>query len=92
MNFIMWMMFLGGLLGMLLNWEHILIMLLCLEFMNLGILYCIFILMMMGNLSLNLILYMFFIVCEAGLGLSVLVGSVYFYGNDSVSSMILLKC
>nr|YP_009480302.1 NADH dehydrogenase subunit 4L [Reticulinasus faini]AIZ58552.1 NADH dehydrogenase subunit 4L [Reticulinasus faini] len=92
MNFIMWMMFLGGLLGMLLNWEHILIMLLCLEFMNLGILYCIFILMMMGNLSLNLILYMFFIVCEAGLGLSILVGSVYFYGNDKISSMILLKC
>nr|YP_010535502.1 NADH dehydrogenase subunit 4L [Alectorobius cerradoensis]UYB78245.1 NADH dehydrogenase subunit 4L [Alectorobius cerradoensis]UYB78258.1 NADH dehydrogenase subunit 4L [Alectorobius cerradoensis] len=84
--------FFGGLVSILLNRNHILILLLCLEFMYLGILYCIFMGVGLECGNLNLIIYMFLIVCEAGLGLSILVSIVYFYGNDSVDSMVLLKC
>nr|YP_010535684.1 NADH dehydrogenase subunit 4L [Alectorobius rioplatensis]UYB78596.1 NADH dehydrogenase subunit 4L [Alectorobius rioplatensis]UYB78609.1 NADH dehydrogenase subunit 4L [Alectorobius rioplatensis] len=92
MNLIGGVIFFSGLLGILLNRKHILILLLCLEFMYLGILYCIFMSMGMELGGLNLIVFMFMIVCEAGLGLSILVSIVYYYGDDSVNSMILLKC
>lgn len=84
--------FFRGLLGILLNRRHILILLLCLEFIYLGILYCIFIEISIEWGGLNLIIYIFLIVCEAGLGLAILVKIVYYYGDDKVNSIILLKC
>nr|UYL27232.1 NADH dehydrogenase subunit 4L [Alectorobius spheniscus] len=84
--------FFGGLVSILLNREHILILLLCLELMYLGILYNMFMGAMMMDMWLNLILFMFLVVCEAGLGLSVLVSGVYYYGNDKVSSILVMKC
>nr|YP_010535606.1 NADH dehydrogenase subunit 4L [Alectorobius mimon]UYB78453.1 NADH dehydrogenase subunit 4L [Alectorobius mimon]UYB78466.1 NADH dehydrogenase subunit 4L [Alectorobius mimon] len=92
MNLIGGMVFFGGLLSILLNRSHILILLLCLEFMYLGVLYSIFVGVGQMSFSLNVIVFMFFVVCEAGLGLSILIGSVYFCGNDKVSSVILMKC
>nr|YP_010535632.1 NADH dehydrogenase subunit 4L [Alectorobius peropteryx]UYB78505.1 NADH dehydrogenase subunit 4L [Alectorobius peropteryx]UYB78518.1 NADH dehydrogenase subunit 4L [Alectorobius peropteryx] len=86
------MVFLGGVLSILMNRGHVLILLLCLEFMYLGIMFCIFVGMSVINFNINVILLMFFIVCEGGLGLSILVGAVYFYGNDKVSSVLLVKC
>nr|YP_010535710.1 NADH dehydrogenase subunit 4L [Ornithodoros tabajara]UYB78648.1 NADH dehydrogenase subunit 4L [Ornithodoros tabajara]UYB78661.1 NADH dehydrogenase subunit 4L [Ornithodoros tabajara] len=84
--------FLGSLLSILLNRSHILVVLLCLEFMYLGVLYCLFMGVGLMSNGLSLIMFMFFVVCEAGLGLSILVGSVFFYGNDKIDSLILLKC
>nr|UYB78583.1 NADH dehydrogenase subunit 4L [Alectorobius rietcorreai] len=92
MNLIGGVIFLGGFVSILMNRKHILILLLCLEFMYLGVLYCMLVGMGFVNFNLNLVVFMFFVVCEAGLGLSILVGSVFFYGNDKVGSMILLKC
>nr|YP_010535489.1 NADH dehydrogenase subunit 4L [Alectorobius atacamensis]UYB78193.1 NADH dehydrogenase subunit 4L [Alectorobius atacamensis] len=86
------MIFLGGFLSILLNRKHILILLLCLEFMYLGVLFCIFTGSGMGWNMMGLIVFMFLIVCEAGLGLSILVSIVYYYGDDKIGSMILLKC
>nr|YP_009346077.1 NADH dehydrogenase subunit 4L [Ogadenus brumpti]AMX74049.1 NADH dehydrogenase subunit 4L [Ogadenus brumpti]AMX74062.1 NADH dehydrogenase subunit 4L [Ogadenus brumpti] len=86
------MIFVVGLFSLLLNQKHFLMLLLCFEFMNLGCL--ILLMLMMGEMEffLNLILFLIVIVCEASLGLSVLVVSVYFYGNDMVGSYVLLKC
>nr|YP_010535541.1 NADH dehydrogenase subunit 4L [Alectorobius fonsecai]UYB78310.1 NADH dehydrogenase subunit 4L [Alectorobius fonsecai]UYL27219.1 NADH dehydrogenase subunit 4L [Alectorobius fonsecai] len=92
MNLIGGVVFFSGLLSLVLNRKHILILLLCLEFMYLGILYCMLIYGGVIDLSLNLIVFMFFIVCEAGMGLAILVSSVFFYGNDKLGSMNLIKC
>nr|YP_010535593.1 NADH dehydrogenase subunit 4L [Alectorobius microlophi]UYB78427.1 NADH dehydrogenase subunit 4L [Alectorobius microlophi]UYB78440.1 NADH dehydrogenase subunit 4L [Alectorobius microlophi] len=92
MNLIGGLIFFGGLLSILLNRKHVLLLLLCLEFMYLGVMYCIFLGSGMVGGNLNLIVFMFLLVCEAGLGLSILVGNVYYYGNDSMDSMFLLKC
>nr|QLD96916.1 NADH dehydrogenase subunit 4L [Ogadenus brumpti ssp. 1 BJM-2017]QLD96929.1 NADH dehydrogenase subunit 4L [Ogadenus brumpti ssp. 1 BJM-2017]UYB77907.1 NADH dehydrogenase subunit 4L [Ogadenus brumpti]UYB77920.1 NADH dehydrogenase subunit 4L [Ogadenus brumpti] len=84
--------FTTGLFTMLLNQKHFLMFLLCLEFMNLG---CFVLLLMNVSISsffLNLILFLIIIVCEASLGLSVLVVGVYYYGNDKMGSFNLLKC
>nr|AIZ58513.1 NADH dehydrogenase subunit 4L [Alectorobius capensis]AIZ58526.1 NADH dehydrogenase subunit 4L [Alectorobius capensis]AMX74141.1 NADH dehydrogenase subunit 4L [Alectorobius capensis]UYB78219.1 NADH dehydrogenase subunit 4L [Alectorobius capensis] len=86
------MIFLGGVVSILLNRKHVLILLLCLEFMYLGVMYCIFLGSGLMGEMLNLIMFMFLIVCEAGLGLSILVSSVYFYGSDKVESILILKC
>nr|YP_009536368.1 NADH dehydrogenase subunit 4L [Ornithodoros hermsi]AYN50646.1 NADH dehydrogenase subunit 4L [Ornithodoros hermsi]UYB78375.1 NADH dehydrogenase subunit 4L [Ornithodoros hermsi] len=84
--------YVSGFLSILLNRSHILALLLCLEFMYLGVLYNILMFVSFKMFFTNMIMFMIFIVCEAGLGLSILVVSVYFYGNDKLSSMILVKC
>nr|UYL27206.1 NADH dehydrogenase subunit 4L [Alectorobius amblus] len=84
--------FFTGLLSILFNRKHVLILLLCLEFMYLGILYCVLMGNMMVEMWLNMIMFMFLVVCEAGLGLSILVSGVYYYGNDKVSSVLVMKC
>nr|AHF21622.1 NADH dehydrogenase subunit 4L [Argas sp. SpringbokSA-QMS95171] len=84
--------FMFGFLSFLVNHKHMLMLLLCFEFMYL----CTFILLMLivglSGMFLNVILYLIIIVCEASLGLSILVVAVFFYGNDKVSSMSILKC
>nr|YP_008999625.1 NADH dehydrogenase subunit 4L [Antricola mexicanus]AHF21661.1 NADH dehydrogenase subunit 4L [Antricola mexicanus] len=92
MNLIGSLIFIGGLLSILMNRKHVLILLLCLEMMYIGIMYCVFVGICSWGSMLNMIVLMFFIVCEAGLGLSILVGNVFFYGNDKVSTMVLIKC
>nr|YP_009537775.1 NADH dehydrogenase subunit 4L [Ornithodoros coriaceus]AYN59507.1 NADH dehydrogenase subunit 4L [Ornithodoros coriaceus] len=84
--------FVVGFLGILMNWKHLLIFLLCLEFMYLGVFFNMLVLMGFSLFFSNLLVFMIFVVCEAGLGLSVLVMGVYFYGNDSINSMSFLKC
>nr|YP_009536355.1 NADH dehydrogenase subunit 4L [Ornithodoros parkeri]AYN50633.1 NADH dehydrogenase subunit 4L [Ornithodoros parkeri]AYN59520.1 NADH dehydrogenase subunit 4L [Ornithodoros turicata] len=81
-----------GLMSIFLNWSHILILFLCLEFMYLGILYNVVLLGGFKGDFLSMILFMILVVCEAGLGLSILVLGVYFYGNDKLNSVILMKC
>nr|YP_009000434.1 NADH dehydrogenase subunit 4L [Otobius megnini]AHF21635.1 NADH dehydrogenase subunit 4L [Otobius megnini]AIZ58591.1 NADH dehydrogenase subunit 4L [Otobius megnini]UYB78414.1 NADH dehydrogenase subunit 4L [Otobius megnini] len=81
-----------GLLGFLMNWKHILVMLLSLEFMYLGVLFSVFLLMSMQENFFNLLVFMVFVVCEAGMGLSVMILGVFFYGNDKFNSLVLMKC
>nr|YP_010535554.1 NADH dehydrogenase subunit 4L [Ornithodoros furcosus]UYB78323.1 NADH dehydrogenase subunit 4L [Ornithodoros furcosus]UYB78336.1 NADH dehydrogenase subunit 4L [Ornithodoros furcosus] len=84
--------FVFGVLSMVLNRKHILILLLCLEFMYLGVLYNVFLVVNYNSLFIDMVIFMVFIVCEAGMGLSILVTSVFYHGNDSVGTMMLLKC
>nr|YP_010934988.1 NADH dehydrogenase subunit 4L [Ornithodoros improvisus]WKW52636.1 NADH dehydrogenase subunit 4L [Ornithodoros improvisus] len=81
-----------GLMSIFLNRKHILILLLCLEFMYLGVLFNIFMLANFDDFFVNVIIFMILVVCEAGMGLCILVASVYYYGNDKLKSMILLNC
>nr|YP_009480289.1 NADH dehydrogenase subunit 4L [Argas walkerae]AIZ58500.1 NADH dehydrogenase subunit 4L [Argas walkerae] len=84
--------FMFGLLSFLMNHKHLLMLLLCFEFMYL----CVFILLIMvvgmTGMLLNVVIFLIVIVCEASLGLSLLVLSVFFYGSDKLNSVFMLKC
>nr|YP_009000473.1 NADH dehydrogenase subunit 4L [Ornithodoros brasiliensis]AHF21687.1 NADH dehydrogenase subunit 4L [Ornithodoros brasiliensis]QZP40890.1 NADH dehydrogenase subunit 4L [Ornithodoros brasiliensis] len=84
--------YVSGFFSVLLDRKHILILLLCLEFMYLGVLFNIFVLESYDGIFVDIIMFMVFVVCEAGMGLSILVMSVYYYGNDKLDSLVLLKC
>nr|UNO54387.1 NADH dehydrogenase subunit 4L [Argas persicus] len=84
--------FMFGLMSFLMNHSHLLMLLLCFEFMYL----CVFIMLAMTigttGFMMNVIIYLIIIVCEASLGLSLLVVSVFFYGSDKLNSIFMLKC
>nr|YP_010535736.1 NADH dehydrogenase subunit 4L [Ornithodoros asperus]UYB78752.1 NADH dehydrogenase subunit 4L [Ornithodoros asperus]UYB78765.1 NADH dehydrogenase subunit 4L [Ornithodoros asperus] len=82
----------SGLISFMFNQKHLLMVLMCLEFMYLGILINVIIVMGYKDLFIDVLMFMILVVCEAGLGLSILVSSVYFYGSDSLNVMSLLKC
>nr|YP_009480276.1 NADH dehydrogenase subunit 4L [Navis striatus]AIZ58461.1 NADH dehydrogenase subunit 4L [Navis striatus]AIZ58474.1 NADH dehydrogenase subunit 4L [Navis striatus]AMX74128.1 NADH dehydrogenase subunit 4L [Navis striatus]QLD97033.1 NADH dehydrogenase subunit 4L [Navis striatus]QLD97046.1 NADH dehydrogenase subunit 4L [Navis striatus] len=81
-----------GLLSLLINHKHFLMLLLCFELMYLGIFILLLQMTVLLSFFLNLILYLIIIVCEASLGVSILVASVYYYGNDKLGVFSLLKC
>nr|YP_010535528.1 NADH dehydrogenase subunit 4L [Ornithodoros erraticus]UYB78284.1 NADH dehydrogenase subunit 4L [Ornithodoros erraticus]UYB78297.1 NADH dehydrogenase subunit 4L [Ornithodoros erraticus] len=85
-------MYMFGGFTLIINQSHILMVLLCLEFMYLGILYTVVLLMSFSECFVSIIVFMILVVCEAGLGLSILVMSVFFYGNDKLSAISILKC
>nr|NP_996548.1 NADH dehydrogenase subunit 4L [Ornithodoros porcinus]AIZ58630.1 NADH dehydrogenase subunit 4L [Ornithodoros porcinus]BAD12478.1 NADH dehydrogenase 4L [Ornithodoros porcinus] len=87
----MFMFFSGG-LSLLMNRKHVLLVMLGLEFMYLGVMINIFFVCGVSKVFLLLIVFMVVVVCEAGMGLSILVLSVYFYGSDSISMISLLSC
>lgn len=80
-----------GLLVLLVNRRHVIIILLCFEYMYLGIFILIVFSLIFFTLT-KVILYLIIIVCEARLGLGILVSINFYYGNDKLSSIILLKC
>nr|QZL38233.1 NADH dehydrogenase subunit 4L [Macrotritopus defilippi] len=85
-------MYLCGLFVLMFQWKHILNILLGFEVLTLsGVFVFIF---SWGIMSLNLylvIIMIVFSVCEATLGLSLLVSFIRIHGNDYVSSMSLYK-
>nr|YP_009480315.1 NADH dehydrogenase subunit 4L [Ornithodoros savignyi]AIZ58733.1 NADH dehydrogenase subunit 4L [Ornithodoros savignyi]AIZ58746.1 NADH dehydrogenase subunit 4L [Ornithodoros savignyi] len=83
--------FSGG-FSMLMNRSHVLLMMLSLEMMYLGVMVEIVVVCGMGDFFLMLLVFMVMVVCEASLGLSILVLSVYFYGSDSFQVINLLGC
>lgn len=80
-----------GIITLLVNRNHIMIVLLRFEFIYLGI-FLIIILSIMFINFIKVILYLIIIVCEARLGLRMLVLINYFYGNDKLLRIVLLKC
>nr|YP_010535723.1 NADH dehydrogenase subunit 4L [Ornithodoros tartakovskyi]UYB78674.1 NADH dehydrogenase subunit 4L [Ornithodoros tartakovskyi]UYB78687.1 NADH dehydrogenase subunit 4L [Ornithodoros tartakovskyi] len=82
----------SGLVSLMFNQNHFLMILMCLEFMYLGVLINVVILMGYKGLFIDVLMFMILVVCEAGLGLSILVSGVYFYGSDKLNVMSLLKC
>nr|UOK09822.1 NADH dehydrogenase subunit 4L [Ixodes confusus] len=88
---IAFMMYMVGLLVMMVNRSHVMIILLCFEYMYLGIFITMIFLLMFFSL-VKVILFLIIIVCEASLGLGMLVFMNFYYGNDKLSSTILVKC
>nr|AQD17659.1 NADH dehydrogenase subunit 4L [Oryzaephilus surinamensis]QCP68868.1 NADH dehydrogenase subunit 4L [Oryzaephilus surinamensis]UNH68025.1 NADH dehydrogenase subunit 4L [Oryzaephilus surinamensis] len=89
--FIYWWFFFCGLVSFSLNRNHLLLVLLSLEFIILSLYYFIFnfLIVYSGELYLSMV-YIVVSVCEGVLGLSVLVSMVRCYGNDNFLSFTLL--
>nr|YP_010324868.1 NADH dehydrogenase subunit 4L [Ixodes nuttallianus]UNO53789.1 NADH dehydrogenase subunit 4L [Ixodes nuttallianus] len=84
-------MYLIGLMTFLKNRFHLMIMLLSFEFIYLSLFMMINLVVLIDTYLLILV-YLMMIVAEAGLGLSLMVIMSFFYGNDKVSSLFMLKC
>nr|QLD97189.1 NADH dehydrogenase subunit 4L [Ixodes simplex]QLD97202.1 NADH dehydrogenase subunit 4L [Ixodes simplex] len=84
-------MYIVGLLTFLKNRFHMMTVLLSFEFMYLS-LFLMMIFEVLINSYLLLVVYLIMIVAEASLGLSLLVIMNFFYGNDQVMCMNMLKC
>nr|YP_004021399.1 NADH dehydrogenase subunit 4L [Phobaeticus serratipes]BAJ24539.1 NADH dehydrogenase subunit 4L [Phobaeticus serratipes] len=86
-------MFVCGLLVFSFNYYHFLITLLSLEYIVLSLFLLFFIYFILNLFDLYIIMLMLtFWVCEAVLGLSLLVNLIRGYGNDCFSSFNLLQC
>lgn len=84
-------MYLVGLLTFLKNRSYLIIILLRFEFIYLRIFMLINCIVLIDSYLLTLV-YLTLIVAEAGLGLRLIVIISFFYGNDQVSSIFILKC
>nr|YP_010610791.1 NADH dehydrogenase subunit 4L [Eledone cirrhosa]WAP91612.1 NADH dehydrogenase subunit 4L [Eledone cirrhosa] len=85
-------MYMCGLIILMFQWKHVLNMLLGFEVLTLSV---VFMLMFSwGYISLSMymvILLIVFGVCEASLGLSLLVSFIRLHGNDYVGNMSVMK-
>nr|YP_010730010.1 NADH dehydrogenase subunit 4L [Amblyomma tonelliae]WEF75024.1 NADH dehydrogenase subunit 4L [Amblyomma tonelliae] len=80
-----------GLVTLLLNRFHLIMVLMSIEFMYMSLMFLMMSLFSLYNI-LNIFLFLVSIVCEAALGLSLLVLLNFFYGNEMLNSMNLIKC
>nr|YP_004021532.1 NADH dehydrogenase subunit 4L [Megacrania alpheus adan]BAJ24591.1 NADH dehydrogenase subunit 4L [Megacrania alpheus adan] len=86
-------MFICGLLVFSFNYEHFLITLLSLEYIVLSLFWIIYLYMLVSLFDIYFIMVMMtFWVCEAVLGLSLLVSLIRSYGNDYFLSFNLIQC
>nr|YP_010596844.1 NADH dehydrogenase subunit 4L [Cycetogamasus diviortus]WAK85130.1 NADH dehydrogenase subunit 4L [Cycetogamasus diviortus] len=83
--------FFSGLFSLSYYRKHILVMLLSLEMMMVGVFMGLVFFMNMALIEM-LVVYLVLVVCEASLGLSILVMSIYFYGSDNLQSYSILSC
>uniref|UniRef100_UPI0030FECC13 NADH dehydrogenase subunit 4L n=1 Tax=Amblyomma postoculatum TaxID=3107720 RepID=UPI0030FECC13 len=84
-------MYIMGVMSLFLNRFHLLMILMSIEFMYMSMV--ILILIMFSSLNfLNIFVFLVTIVCEAALGLSLLVLLNFFYGNEMLNSFSLIKC
>nr|AYQ19000.1 NADH dehydrogenase subunit 4L [Ptilodactylidae sp. 3 ACP-2013] len=75
-------MFLAGLLSFSLKTQHILLMLLSIEFSIMSLYYLMFIFLIMAEDCSFSMVFLTMAVCEAALGLSLMVAIVRSHGND----------
>nr|YP_010329476.1 NADH dehydrogenase subunit 4L [Haemaphysalis colasbelcouri]UNO54011.1 NADH dehydrogenase subunit 4L [Haemaphysalis colasbelcouri] len=88
---LMFVIYLMGILSLILNRFHMMMLLMSIEFMYLSLMVMLFYNSFFLNI-MNIFLFLVSIVCEAALGLSLLVMMSYFYGNEMVNSMNMIKC
>nr|YP_009492413.1 NADH dehydrogenase subunit 4L [Lygus pratensis]AHN95682.1 NADH dehydrogenase subunit 4L [Lygus rugulipennis]AWI69715.1 NADH dehydrogenase subunit 4L [Lygus pratensis] len=92
MNFMLFFMFVSGLIVFCSMRKHMLLTLLSLEYIVLCvyIFMIIFVLDFLGDMYLILV-FLTFSVCEGVLGLSILVTIIRSYGNDQVTTLFMFK-
>nr|YP_011034007.1 NADH dehydrogenase subunit 4L [Slavum lentiscoides]WRI20260.1 NADH dehydrogenase subunit 4L [Slavum lentiscoides] len=91
--FVLMLMMFCGIIFYIFNFNHLLMMLLGLEYLLL-ILSLLFLLSFMMFIKQYILLLIFFIFCisESVLGLTILIMMVRMYGNDYLKSLMILQC
>nr|YP_004769897.1 NADH dehydrogenase subunit 4L [Callistoctopus minor]AWX90466.1 NADH dehydrogenase subunit 4L [Octopus variabilis]ADU57228.1 NADH dehydrogenase subunit 4L [Callistoctopus minor]AWX90479.1 NADH dehydrogenase subunit 4L [Octopus variabilis]AWX90596.1 NADH dehydrogenase subunit 4L [Octopus variabilis]AWX90609.1 NADH dehydrogenase subunit 4L [Octopus variabilis] len=85
-------MYMCGLFVLMFQWKHILNIMLSFEVLTLSVIFMFFFSWVVMSLNLYLVMIlMVFSVCEATLGLALLVSFIRLHGNDYVSSMSVYK-
>uniref|UniRef100_A0AAT9FFA3 NADH-ubiquinone oxidoreductase chain 4L n=1 Tax=Haemaphysalis megaspinosa TaxID=1155002 RepID=A0AAT9FFA3_9ACAR len=80
-----------GVFSFILNRFHLMLLLMSIEFMYLSLMIMFFYNSSILNI-LNIFLFLTTIVCEAAIGLSLLVMMSFYYGNEMINSFDLIKC
>nr|YP_010329398.1 NADH dehydrogenase subunit 4L [Haemaphysalis doenitzi]UNO53816.1 NADH dehydrogenase subunit 4L [Haemaphysalis doenitzi]UNO53855.1 NADH dehydrogenase subunit 4L [Haemaphysalis doenitzi] len=80
-----------GVFSFVLNRFHLMLLLMSIEFMYLSLMVIFFYNSMMISI-INIFVFLTAIVCEASIGLSLLVLISFYYGNEFISSLNLIKC
>nr|QLD97125.1 NADH dehydrogenase subunit 4L [Dermacentor rhinocerinus]QLD97138.1 NADH dehydrogenase subunit 4L [Dermacentor rhinocerinus] len=80
-----------GVSAFFMNRHYMMMILLSIEFMYMSLLLLMCIYFSFFNV-LSIFVFLISIVCEAGLGMSLLVLMSFFYGNELTKSMSLIKC
>jgi NADH:ubiquinone oxidoreductase subunit K len=91
MIFLGLLIFIFGGLSLINNRKHLLLLLLSLEFCILG-LFTLLIIVISLRICEILVFYLIVVVCEASLGLSVLVLNIFYYGLDYALANSLIVC
>nr|QNN85479.1 NADH dehydrogenase subunit 4L [Rhipicephalus microplus] len=91
MTFLVIMLYLMGIFIFFINRYYLMMILLSIEFIYMSLLLMLCIFFCMFNI-LGVFTFLISIVCEAGLGLSMLVMMSFYYGNEMMKMMTLIKC
>nr|YP_011021628.1 NADH dehydrogenase subunit 4L [Paraschizogynium plumachela]WQM21759.1 NADH dehydrogenase subunit 4L [Paraschizogynium plumachela] len=86
------LMYMMGLFSLVSNRKYLLLLLISMEMMMLG-LFLLFVMCMMGMVNMmSVMIYMVYVVCEASMGLGIMVMMVNFFGSDYMSGFDFLVC
>nr|YP_011017351.1 NADH dehydrogenase subunit 4L [Amblyomma dubitatum]WQF69014.1 NADH dehydrogenase subunit 4L [Amblyomma dubitatum] len=85
------MLYLIGVISLIFNRNHLMLILMSIEFMYMSMMILISFIFSVVNM-MNIFVFLTTIVCEAALGLSLLVFFNFFYGNEMMNSFNLIKC
>ncbi|KAH7977155.1 hypothetical protein HPB51_029858 (mitochondrion) [Rhipicephalus microplus] len=91
MTFLVIVLYLMGIFIFFINRYYLMMILLSIEFIYMSLLLMLCIFFCMFNI-LGVFTFLISIVCEAGLGLSMLVMMSFYYGNEMMKMMTLIKC
>uniref|UniRef100_UPI0030FE25C2 NADH dehydrogenase subunit 4L n=1 Tax=Amblyomma nitidum TaxID=1325864 RepID=UPI0030FE25C2 len=80
-----------GVISLILNRFHLMMILMSIEYMYMSMMMLALVSFCLVNI-LNIFLFLTSIVCEASLGLSLLVMFNFYYGNEMMNSFNLIKC
>nr|YP_010324921.1 NADH dehydrogenase subunit 4L [Haemaphysalis tibetensis]UNO54050.1 NADH dehydrogenase subunit 4L [Haemaphysalis tibetensis]UNO54089.1 NADH dehydrogenase subunit 4L [Haemaphysalis tibetensis] len=87
----MFFIYLIGIFSFILNRLHLMLLLMSIEFMYLSLMIMFFYNSFMLSI-MNIFMFLVTIVCEASLGLSLLVMMSFYYGNEMTNSFNMIKC
>nr|YP_010407726.1 NADH dehydrogenase subunit 4L [Haemaphysalis nepalensis]URF20616.1 NADH dehydrogenase subunit 4L [Haemaphysalis nepalensis] len=87
----MFFIYLIGIFSFILNRLHLMLLLMSIEFMYLSLMIMFFYNSFMLSI-MNIFMFLVTLVCEASLGLSLLVMMSFYYGNEMTNSFNMIKC
>nr|BCW91243.1 NADH dehydrogenase subunit 4L [Amblyomma sp.]BCW91256.1 NADH dehydrogenase subunit 4L [Amblyomma sp.]BCW91269.1 NADH dehydrogenase subunit 4L [Amblyomma sp.]BCW91282.1 NADH dehydrogenase subunit 4L [Amblyomma sp.]BCW91295.1 NADH dehydrogenase subunit 4L [Amblyomma sp.] len=80
-----------GVISLIFNRFHLMMILLSIEYMYMSMMIMLLFFFSLNNM-MNIFIFLTSIVCEASLGLGLLVMFNYYYGNEMMNSFNLIKC